>query len=176
MAEALEYIEEILGELGKCGSMIQTHHTMLDLILNRKLQEAQAAGIPVRCEYDDMSGLELTTMELCALFANLLDNAIEANERCSEETERRLEVECRRRERMLIITVQNRMTAEAAGKGIRILERTEKDKPGHGYGMKSIRKVVNSYGGSIEADIKGNLFQIKVLLSGFGEFGQADTD
>ena len=77
---------------------------------------------------------------------------------------------------MLIITVQNRMTAEAAGKGIRILERTEKDKPGHGYGMKSIRKVVNSYGGSIEADIKGNLFQIKVLLSGFGEFGQADTD
>ena len=176
MAEALEYIEEILGELGKSGSMIQTHHTMLDLILSRKLQEAQEAGIPMRCEYDDMRGLELTTMELCALFSNLLDNAIEANKRCPEETERRLDVECRRRERMLIITVQNRMTAKAAGKGIRILERTEKGKPGHGYGMKSIRKVVNSYGGSIEADIRGDLFQIKVLLSGFGELGQTDTD
>lgn len=176
ISEALIYVEEILGELRKSGNLIQTHHTMLDLILNRKIQEAQEAGISVHCEYDDMSGLELTTMELCALFANLLDNAIEANERCPEGIERRLDVECRRRERMLIVTIRNRMTAKAAGKGIGILERTEKDKTGHGYGMKSIRKVVDSHGGSIKADIKEDLFQIRVSLAGFTESTEIGTD
>lgn len=176
MDEASGYIEEILGELRKSGNLIQTHHVMLDLILNRKIQEAQEAGISVHCEYDDMSGLELTTMELCALFANLLDNAIEANERCPEGIERRLDVECRRRERMLIVTIRNRMTAKAAGKGISILERTEKEKAGHGYGMKSIRKVVDSHGGSIKADIKGDLFQIRVSLAGFTESTEIGTD
>lgn len=174
VSEASEYVEEILGELKKSANLIQTRHVMLDLILNRKIQEAEEMGIPVQCEYDDMSGLELTTMELCALFANLLDNAIEANKRCPEEIERRLDVECRRREKMLIVTVRNRMRVDAAEKGVRILDKTEKDRRGHGYGMKSIRKVVDSYGGSMNADIEGNLFQIKVSLAGFANSDAID--
>ena len=167
MSEAVNYVEEILGELGKSGNLIQTHHAMLDLILNRKIQEAHESGISVRCEYDDMSGLKLTTMELCALFANLLDNAIEANKRCPEGRERKLDVECRRRERMLIVTVENSMTEEAASKGVKILERTEKGKREHGYGMRSIRKVVDTYGGDIDAKIHGYMFQITISLAAF---------
>ncbi len=165
--EALEYVGEIIGELRESGNLIWTKHKMMNLILNRKFQEARKADIPVHCECDDMSGLKLTTMELCALIANLLDNAIEANERCPKGVERRLDVECRRRENMLIVTIENSITEKAAARGVRILERTEKDKREHGYGMRSIRKVVNAYGGDIDTSMKGEIFRIRVSLAAF---------
>lgn len=76
VSKAQAFVGEIVGELRRSGNVRWTRHEMLDFILNRKIQEACQAGITVKCECDDMRGLVLTTMEICTLFANLLDNEI----------------------------------------------------------------------------------------------------
>lgn len=169
IAEAKEYVEGIIGKLKESVNLVWTHHQILDLILNRKLQEARETGVSIHFECDDMEELKLSAVELCALFTNLLDNAVEANMRCPEGMERKLDLECRRRENMLIVTIWNRITEEAARKGMSILEGTEKVGRGHGYGMRSIRRVVDAYRGDFDVDISGGMICIRVSLPAFKE-------
>lgn len=51
---------------------------------NKMLDENYQAllQIKVQCRSDGMSNLILNSAEICAFFANLLDNAIEASEKC----------------------------------------------------------------------------------------------
>ena len=58
---------------------------------------------------------------------------------------------------MLIVTIWNWITEEAARKGMSILEGIEKDGRGHGYGMRSIRKVVDAYRGDLDVDSSGGM-------------------
>ena len=90
------YIVQIVGEIQKGENIVWTNHKILDLVLNMKFQEARKAQIKVRCKSDDMSGLELSAAEICSLFTNLLDNAIEASLKCPEGMERRMNVVCKR--------------------------------------------------------------------------------
>ena len=76
-----EYMESIREPFIQKPIQWKTGHDIIDLILNYKIQEAKNQNIPVKCEiygYIDF-GLKLTNAEVCALFGNLWDNAIESN-------------------------------------------------------------------------------------------------
>ena len=105
--EALDYLAQIAGEMQQCTGAFYTSHRMLDSVLNMKYQEAEQYGIKVQCQYDDMRGMKLTLVEICALFTNLLDNAIEANLNCPAGVERKIEMACRKHGKILVISVSN---------------------------------------------------------------------
>lgn len=67
-----------------------------EMIKQGKTENAQ---IKVSCSCDDMSGLTLSSIEMCALFANLLDNAVEAARKCPPDREPRINLQCAKRER-----------------------------------------------------------------------------
>lgn len=112
--EALDYLAQITGEMQQCSGAFYTSHRMLDSVLNMKYQEAEQYGIKVQCQYDDMRGMNLTLVEICALFTNLLDNAIEANLNCPAGAERKIEMNCRKRGNMLVISISNPIWETAA--------------------------------------------------------------
>ncbi len=112
--EALDYLAQITGEMQQCGGAFYTSHRMLDSVLNMKYQEAEQYGIKVQCQYDDMRGMNLTLVEICALFTNLLDNAIEANLNCPAGAERKIEMSCRKHGNMLVISISNPIWETAA--------------------------------------------------------------
>lgn len=173
MAEAgrAKDIVRYLDEMEKTSQRVRNrdlvNHELLNLILNRKIQEAEDLGIGVQYELSDMSGLLLSQMEVCAFFSNILDNAIEANQDLAEGKERWMKLDCARKGRMLVLSEANPMPE---GK-LRFLEgipqTTKKEKRKHGLGMQSIRQIVDSYEGEMQVDVGEGIFQLTICLEGF---------
>lgn len=162
------YVDKLTEGLKVHRNEYKTNHSFLDLVLNRKLQEAKAAQIQVECKCDDMSELKLNPTDICALFCNLLDNAIEANEKRREGERRWLRLVCTRDGEMLIIFLSNLM----GGKPLyiesgRLPETTKADKKLHGCGLRSIQQVLGTYNGYMKIETEEEIFNISICLVGF---------
>ena len=163
-AEISEYIGRMYPVLAGKQKCAVTNHLLLDLILDCKVEEAAKKGIEAKLESDDMSGLLLSEMEVSALFSNLLDNAIEANERRNAEGGW-INIRCKQRNRMLVINMSNPTDRMIAGD---VLPRTSKeDKTIHGLGMLSIQQVVDTYSGYMEYHTENDEFRMMICLSAF---------
>jgi len=165
--EILVYLDEMNGVLQKGRNRDLVNHDLLNLILNYKFQEAEDAGISIQYEMEDMGGLQLKPTEICALFSNILDNAIEANRKIAEGLECWIKLVCTRKGQILIIYTSNPM----AEKKIRFVggipETTKRDKGEHGFGMRSIRQIVNTYNGHMLVEAQDGIFRFTVYLKGF---------
>lgn len=75
-----KYLDEIREPYLKLEKTVWTQMQMLNLILNQKRLEAEEKEILVTYNIDRDFLLPLKESEICALFCNLLDNAIEACE------------------------------------------------------------------------------------------------
>lgn len=166
--EALGYLDEIDVTLKKDMNRNLVNHGMLNLVLNRKIREGEALGITVQYEMCDMSGLRLTSMEIVALIANILDNAIEANQKLAEGAERWMRLDCTRKGQMLVIIASNSRAGEKLKFSGEILRTTKTDKGAqHGLGMRSIRQIVEQYEGHMRIEAEENTFQLTLYLKGF---------
>ena len=96
--------------------------------------------------------------EIGILLGNILDNAIEACQR-AEEKSIRLVMEMRGCN--LFISLENsKNSSENGGIG-----RTSKEqKRGHGYGMLSVRNIVEKYNGVLRTEDKGNWYITEMIL------------
>lgn len=165
--DIVRYLDEMEQIPQKDRNQDLVNHELLNLILNRKLQEAEGAGITVRFRFDDMCSLLLTQMEACALFTNILDNAIEAIQALAGEKERWIKLDCARKGRMLVISESNPMPEWKIHFVEGIPQTTKKDKWNHGLGMQSIKRVVESHDGHMQIDVKESIFQLVIYLEGF---------
>ena len=88
----------------------------------------------------------VTEIDLVGVLYNLLDNAIEANERIAEGFVRGIELNLWKDEKEIKIWVKNRIMP-----GEKVDFRTRKaDKEIHGYGIGIIEKIVQKYHGKKE--------------------------
>lgn len=164
--EVLTYLDTMSVKLLRNKHRDLTNHKLLNLILNMKFHEAEAAGISVEYEFDDMSQLQLKPMEICALFTNLLDNAIEANEKLAG-VPRYLHVSCLRKNNMLLLNISN-----PVGENMKIVDgklpnTTKEDKQSHGFGMRSVRQILEAYEGHMRIDVEMGEFLFTAYLQGF---------
>lgn len=161
------YITQLTSELQKNGNMVWTNHNVLDLLLNLKFQEADDAKIRVCCKSDDLRGLKLDSFEICALFANLIDNAVEANIRCPEEVEKKIELICRKQGNILAISISNPVGNDIKNPDLIFCQTTKQDKSSHGLGMISIKKVLDNHAGYMKVNLRNIWFNILIYLDGF---------
>lgn len=101
-------------------------------------------------------------MDIFSLFGNILDNAIECEATLPPEA-RFIHLSARAVNQLLLIHVENHFegTLELRN-GIPLT--TKDDKDYHGYGMLSIRHIVEKYGGNFEISTEDRLFQIDIML------------
>lgn len=119
-------------------------------------------GIQFTCiaEGDKLQFME--AMDIFSLFGNILDNAIECETILAPET-RFIHLSVRVVNQMLIIHAENHFegTLELRD-GMPVT--TKEDRTYHGYGMLSIRRIVEKYGGNFEITTGDQLFQIDIML------------
>ena len=92
----------------------------------------------------------------------MLDNAIRAV-RELPETKRSLTIKVMYSKDRLIIQMINPYGRELEYQNGEIVT-TKQDKANHGYGLKSVERVVEKYGGYSEINTNNNLFKIDILL------------
>ena len=147
-----KYIKQISDEFQRTVPKVYTGIKILDFILEQKRVVAQKSGI--RYEIDTMllTGIPTTEQETCALFGNLLDNAIEAC--CLVETEEKwIEIQINQSNQLLSIEVLNTFEIPCIRKQ-GVFETIKEERSVHGYGIKSMRRIVDKHQGLITYEEK----------------------
>lgn len=151
-------IRGMLQEIVNLESSAYTRNIAVNAILNSKNAMAVKKGI--LCTYDIMLPeiLKMEISELGTLFGNLMDNAIEACEKCRQE-ERFLELTAYCYGDSLVIKERN-STAEK----VENLNTSKADSLNHGLGLKSIDKIIEKYNGNKNITIEEHRFQVVINL------------
>ena len=110
----------------------------------------------------------MDTDHIYSLFDNALSNAIEAVSEVTDADKRYIGLQLVRRGGMISLHVENYFSGEIEFDGD--MPRTTKDDgEWHGFGMRSMRRVVDAYGGGMSIDVKDDLFSLNVFLSPEGK-------
>jgi sensor histidine kinase YesM len=103
--------------------------------------------------------------EMCIIFGNLLENAVEACEKLKENT--RIELIVRTQNKMFTIMVKNTFdglfaVAKTPSEGSKI---PVSAKTGGGFGLRSVRAVSDRYGGHLLTEWDAEMFTVYVMLN-----------
>lgn len=160
-------LAEIEASVSQYGNVAVTENETLNILLIEKNFVCAQRGINIVCMVEGHLLAFMTPSDLYALFGNALDNAIECVS--EEEAERReIELEVRKKKQFLWIRISNYNSATVTLKdGLPVT--TKGDERFHGYGMKSIRFVVEKYGGVMTVNTANKRFTLNILIPMPGE-------
>lgn len=148
--EAHSYGLEVFHLLNQTGHMWYTENRMLNIILNEKLSEEEMKGVALTLDIEEHSLDGIREIDLTTIFANLLDNAIEALG-VQEEHDKFMKIYVGRVRDFLMIELSN-------SKG-----RRRKKKENHqGLGLKNVKEAIDKYDGT--CTIEENEKQYRVIL------------
>lgn len=148
--------------LGNPKTYINTENKMFNAIINQKLNEAENLGIKIEClVFDDLSEFTgMNDLELCLIFLNLLDNAIEAEGEVSEPIIKlniftKAGYECFKVEN---IVDKNILSINPN------LKTTKDNKITHGIGLKSLREIIERHDGIFNITQNEKWFSAEIML------------
>ena len=102
-------------------------------------------------------------MDICSIFGNALDNAIECELKIPDKEKRLIHVTVSQQKNFLMIRVENYFEGVLRQKEGSFAT-TKKEKQFHGYGIKSIKYTVDKYGGAVHIDAEKQWFDLKILI------------
>lgn len=159
--KALDYIAKIRKPVSQIKRYINSGNEILDIISNFKLAEAEKEGIKIEVVIDRLDFKSMDEMDICAIFSNLLDNAIEACKHVRKEKWIRIFV--KNLGDMLIINILNSCNDEGLKKHNNGDFKTIK-RGMHGYGINSVKTKVAKYGGNAEWSFENNIFTVMITF------------
>ena len=157
--EAKAYAGEILDKLNKMYTYVNVGNALLNYIINNKLSKAKEQGIEIKAEIENLAFDYMDSVDFSALLNNVLDNAINGAIKVHSP---KIEVQISNQKGFDIITVKNSIEESVLEKNPEFV--STKDEPGHGYGMKQIKSIVEKYNGSIDIYEKNNMFIVSIML------------
>lgn len=130
---ALSYIQQLQGMQKTRIFTVNSHHPVIDAVLNQKYQQAQEYDIDVQMHASDLSCVSIPADHLVVLLSNLLDNAIEA---CLHLPDQRI-IQC-----SIILTDSLYISVRNTSRSVEIngnfIPTTKEPKEDHGYGLPHI--------------------------------------
>ena len=122
---------------------------MLNAILGRYQRQCKEKGIDFHADIRSNAFVHLHQNDLTSLFCNLLDNAVEAAEHIPDSF---IELTAQKKEPLpfvvLVLINSCRIMPKCDPDGYPISNKPDKTR--HGFGIKSIRKVVKQYQGDMQ--------------------------
>lgn len=156
-------IDNIESELKEYSPYIQTGNKVLDALLDSRQTICRKRNIIITAVADGGLLEFMNVADICTVFGNALDNAVESVTMIEDAEKRLIHLEVTEQKQFVIILVEN-----SCRQGIvfenGIPKSPRKDKKNHGFGTRSIRQVVQKYGGSAIFDAEDGWFTLKILL------------
>lgn len=158
-----QYLQEMENDIKMYEAQKKTGNKVLDTILTGKHLYCVQHEINFTCVADGMLLDFMNLMDICTIFGNALDNAIECVEKIGDKSKRLIRTAVYSQSKFLIIRFENYTELELTTKDSLPIT-TKKDRQYHGYGLKSIRSTVEKYGGSMTVNVKDNWFILRLLI------------
>ncbi len=156
---AEKYAGDIHRMLNSFQQRYYTSEKLLNIILNDKAKIMQRLNVREDMKVGELSLDFMREMDVTALFANLLDNAVAA---AAESREKYVRLRVNRVRQFLSVILENSCDTAPVKAGSTFRSR----QAGHqGLGLKIIRQTVEQYGGDMQMDWKDGVFTVRVMLT-----------
>lgn len=157
-----KFVSRISGNFINEKNVINTNHVIINAIVNAKYQEAISKGIVFVFRGNDLSKIKMQDEDLVVLLSNLLNNAIEACEKCQNSKTIKLKFVIDENE--VILSVKNTYNHPIVYENNEI-KTTKVIRPDeHGVGIKNIIRIVKKYKGSYVIQNSDNEFCFSMLF------------
>ena len=154
------FLEEKMG-MSFTGTEIWTGHTYIDFLISTKKKEMDLKHILLRL-YSDFMSLPMSESDFGIVLGNLLDNAIEAAEKC-EVDKRWIQMDLIGKGCTFQLKVKNASMELPQRRGEQFCT-TKKEKQGHGWGLKNVEEIVRKWKGTIKYTYTEETFEVLILL------------
>lgn len=158
-----ESIKEIKDLIKIYDSSYQTKNEVLNIILTEKSLICSTKNIILTTMIEAEKLNYMNQGDLYSLFGNILDNAIEASSNIEDIEKRVIALNIFKANDFIIVKCSNYYQGELSFKDDLPLTKKE-DKNYHGYGMKSIKNIVEKYNGQFKISTSNNIFELVLTL------------
>lgn len=153
-------IEQVERSVMIYDSAVKTGNEVLDTILTERSLRCEQEGISWTCMADGEKLSFLDSADLYTILENALDNAMECVRALSDPERRVISVNIRAKPRMVVLQVENYYEREIPMSG----GFPDSSPKKAGYGLKSIRRTAEKYGGSLSIDTENHIFLLSVMI------------
>lgn len=175
------YAAELSGNTALSHSFAYCGDSTVNAVLTVKKSAMERCHIRLKAEIDIPSPLPYDRTDLCALYANALDNAMEACMKLNE-AQREIFLKSKARKGVFCLEISNpdpeapknesvTRTKKRAGSASEkrpeyspLLPTSKPNKASHGFGLQSIQEIVKRYHGSLEIKTEDGVFDLFLYL------------
>lgn len=156
--ESLKYIDKLLKNINVSNSYVDTGNTVLDAIISAKKTEAEKKGIAFNLKVQIPSNLPISQEDVCIIFGNALDNAIEAAEKTTNK--KYIDLSLVFDKGALVCKIQNSMD------GVFNNITSKSDTENHGIGKYNMQEVLNKYDAVSRVICNENEYILTIVIMG----------
>lgn len=162
LREIHDYAESLYGNIAKTEQYYKTGSNMADIVLNDKKQLAQTYGISMEAVIEEGCLAVLKNEDICTIFANALDNALEACKK-QKHGQKYIIIKAFEKQSSLIICIRNSI-GNPPKKEWNEFVTDKENRFYHGYGIKSIQLAAKKYEGEIHFSNTDTEFTMTLLI------------
>ena len=155
-------MQKLEKELDGYEAISHTGNEILDVILSDKRTLCAQRDIQLTCYVGSADLSFVEELDLYSLFNNILNNAVEAVSQLPPEQERFITLTAHRENNIVTIHAENPCIGTVEFRDG--LPQSRRDPDYHGFGMRSMERVAEKYGGSLIAKQSGDVFYLDIIL------------
>lgn len=144
-----QYVEDLHQMLNELGQQYYTNNHMLNIILNDKVKLAKQKEIEIDVKIGDICLERMRDIDITTIFANLLDNAIEAAQHAEKKF---IEIKADRIHDFNIVKITNSK------------KENYKKKNHMGIGIQNVKKALEMYEGTLQIKEEMEIYQSVVTI------------
>jgi len=161
--EAEKILSGLESVISNYDSVHLTDNRVMNIILSEKWQYCSKHNIKLSCTVDPEAFKKIDNIHLYSLLGNILDNAIEAVMKIKNKDKRLISLVISKKKGVSIIQTYNYYVGDiVVENGLPITNKDEKEV--HGFGLKSIRYIVDLYRGNVSFNIEKDIFNLQIMI------------
>ncbi|MFS1026491.1 GHKL domain-containing protein [Enterococcus casseliflavus] len=160
LSGAIGRIDDFIRVVNSSMAKINTNHIAIDSMIKYGCDLAAKNGIDIELSLDIQNrNFNIEDIDVSVLLGNLIDNAIEATVKLDQHSPKKIKLAILTNHKHLFIQISNPVSSSAN------LEKTTKQRNEfHGFGIASIKQIVEKYNGALNIESTDNYFIAKVVL------------
>ncbi len=158
-----EELKSLRSAIQIYDATLKTGSDILDMLLYKKQGFCQENHIQITCIADGSCLSFLSPSDQYSLFSNALENAIEAVLKLPDPEMRIISLTVTKENGLISINVTNYFNRDCTIED-GLPQTTNEDTQHHGYGTKSLRYIVQQYGGKISFETDDDIFYLHILI------------
>lgn len=154
------YLAEYIQSLPMDKELTLCENHAVNVIAAHYVSLANASGISVSVHLSIPENIGITNSDICIVFSNCLENALEACGRM-QGSDKHINIKAECRGNMLVILIKNSFDGTLTYDGSELLSAKRE---GLGIGISSVKAIVNKYCGVAKFEAQDGVFSVSIMM------------